>query len=66
MRIGLDVMGGDFAPQATMEGAVKAAKILGNDDRIVLVGKESAIMQELERLQESPSLFDIVNRLSYT
>ena len=61
MRIGLDVMGGDFAPQAIMEGAVKAAKILGNDDRIVLVGKESAIMQELERLQETPSLFDIVN-----
>ena len=61
MRIGLDVMGGDFAPQATMEGAVKAAKMLGNDDKIVLIGQQSAIMQELERLQETPSLFDIVD-----
>ena len=61
MRIGLDVMGGDYAPQATIEGAVRAAKMLSSDDKIVLIGRESAIMQELERLNEEPSVFEIVN-----
>jgi glycerol-3-phosphate acyltransferase PlsX len=45
--IALDAMGGDHAPRAEVEGAVLAARELGA--RILLVGIESAIRQELNR-----------------
>ncbi len=61
MKVGLDVMGGDFAPKATVEGAVLASAILDPSDRIVLIGKESVIHQELERIGALPTAFDIVN-----
>ncbi len=41
MRIILDAMGGDNAPQAVVSGAVKAARELGTD--IVLVGREEQV-----------------------
>jgi phosphate acyltransferase len=43
--IALDAMGGDHAPRAEVEGAVLAARELGA--RILLVGVESAVRQEL-------------------
>ncbi|MDO5445321.1 MAG: phosphate acyltransferase PlsX [Eubacteriales bacterium] len=45
MKIIVDAMGGDNAPQAPVEGALRAKKELGVD--IVLVGKESEIRREL-------------------
>jgi phosphate acyltransferase len=45
--IALDAMGGDHAPRAEVEGAVLAARELGA--RILLVGIESAVRQELNR-----------------
>lgn len=45
MRLALDAMGGDFAPQATVEGAVVAARELGLE--IVLVGDRAIIEREL-------------------
>ena len=33
MKIGLDVMGGDFAPDAIIEGAVDAVKFLSRATR---------------------------------
>ena len=45
MKIILDAMGGDNAPQAVVAGAVKAARELGTD--IVLVGREDAIRASL-------------------
>ncbi|HXH23992.1 MAG TPA: phosphate acyltransferase PlsX [Vicinamibacterales bacterium] len=47
MRIAVDAMGGDHAPQAIVEGAVAAARHL--DVRIVLVGARAAIERALER-----------------
>ena len=38
MRIGLDAMGGDSAPAAEVAGALAACALLGEDDRIVLIG----------------------------
>lgn len=43
MRIGLDVMGGDNAPDAILEGAVGSLGSIGDDDEIVLVGDAAAI-----------------------
>jgi phosphate acyltransferase len=34
MKIGLDVMGGDFAPEATIQGAILAKPIIDDTDKI--------------------------------
>lgn len=59
MRIGLDVMGGDFAPDATIDGAILAQKELQNSDRIALIGPESRIRGLLQDRHTDPGLFDI-------
>ncbi|MFC1548598.1 phosphate acyltransferase PlsX [Candidatus Omnitrophota bacterium] len=46
MRIGIDAMGGDKAPQSTVEGAVMAVEEYGYD--LTLVGSESDIKKELQ------------------
>lgn len=61
MRIGLDAMGGDFAPRAVVEGAVDVLPRLDDDTRIVLIGDEARILDELRTLSVDPSLFDIVH-----
>jgi len=60
MKIGLDVMGGDFAPDAVIEGAVDALGQLPSGDRLVLIGDRKSILEKLASLQAEPSLFDIV------
>jgi len=45
MRIAVDAMGGDKAPQSVVEGAVMAAREFGHD--IVLVGDNELIQKEL-------------------
>lgn len=52
MKVGLDVLGGDFAPEATLEGALEALKVLDADDTLVLFGDEQDIISRL-RLKET-------------
>ncbi|MDX9867034.1 MAG: phosphate acyltransferase PlsX [Kiritimatiellia bacterium] len=47
MRIALDVMGGDHAPQEIVHGAVEASLKLKEVAKILLVGDEAAIRGEL-------------------
>jgi glycerol-3-phosphate acyltransferase PlsX len=61
MRIGLDVMGGDFAPDAVIEGAVDSLAHLAKDEILVLFGNESLILSKLSKMSVEPSLFEIVN-----
>jgi glycerol-3-phosphate acyltransferase PlsX len=61
MRIGLDVMGGDFAPDAIIEGAVDSLQHLSTEEKLVLLGNESAICSKLSGMQIDSSLFDIIN-----
>jgi glycerol-3-phosphate acyltransferase PlsX len=61
MKIGLDVSGGDFAPQATIDGALLAREVLANDVTIVLLGDELVIQKELAARGKSPALFEIVH-----
>jgi glycerol-3-phosphate acyltransferase PlsX len=61
MRIGLDVMGGDFAPDAIIEGAVDALPHLAVEEKLVLIGDESSIYRKLSEMQTEPSLFEIVH-----
>jgi glycerol-3-phosphate acyltransferase PlsX len=60
MRIGLDVMGGDFAPEAVIEGAVDSLTSFSEGERLVLIGNETAIRGKLDEMQVEASLFDIV------
>ena len=48
MRIALDAMGGDYAPEAVVKGAILAAEQLEKDDVILLIGQEDAIKPLLE------------------
>lgn len=61
MKIGLDVMGGDYAPDAVIQGAVDSLQHLSEDDILVLIGNESIIRAGLDALFTEPSLFEIVN-----
>jgi phosphate acyltransferase len=61
MKIGLDVMGGDYAPDSILKGAILAQKVLPETDRIVLLGQESIILEKLKEYNSDASLFDIVN-----
>ena len=61
MRIGLDVLGGDFAPNATLHGALMAHKELPPSDKIVLIGDKDIILAFLKEENVSPSIFEIVD-----
>ncbi|MDY6801326.1 MAG: phosphate acyltransferase PlsX [Bacteroidota bacterium] len=61
MRIGIDIMGGDFAPEAAVLGAILAHKELTSDDRLVLIGDQSQINELLKREKINPENFDIVH-----
>ena len=47
MRIGLDVMGGDHAPQAILDGALQSVDSLSRDDQLMLFGDRATIEQHL-------------------
>ncbi|TGE20175.1 phosphate acyltransferase PlsX [Hymenobacter elongatus] len=49
MKIALDAMGGDFAPQAAVDGAVLAAQKLAGAAQIVLIGQEEAVRPLLQQ-----------------
>ena len=61
MRIGLDVMGGDFAPDAVIEGAVDSLSHLSDNEKLVLIGDENSIYRKLNEMQIEPSIFEIVH-----
>jgi len=60
LKIGVDAMGGDFAPEAAVQGAVLALEAIGPDSRIVLFGDEAKIKAVLEAEGCSAERFDIV------
>lgn len=61
MRIGLDVMGGDYAPKSTIQGAILAQDELATFDRLVLIGDEDLILSSLREENADLDSFDIVH-----
>lgn len=61
MRIGLDIMGGDFAPVEITLGALEAQKVLLDSARIVLIGDEEAARKIITDAGGDASKFDFVN-----
>ncbi|MDB4922788.1 phosphate acyltransferase PlsX [Mucilaginibacter sp.] len=61
MKIGLDIMGGDFAPKATVLGAIAAYKVLSADQKLVLIGDKEQAVSILQENNFSPDHFDFVH-----
>lgn len=61
LKIGLDAMGGDFAPEAAVKGAAMAVAEIGSDSRIVLFGDEERIRAILAAEDCNTDKIDIVN-----
>lgn len=59
MRIIIDAMGGDNAPGAQIDGAVRAVNKLGVD--IVFVGREEVIREELKKYEYPDDKVSVVN-----
>ncbi|HVE78500.1 MAG TPA: phosphate acyltransferase PlsX [Gemmatimonadaceae bacterium] len=49
-RIALDAMGGDFAPQATVAGALQALPELDSSHRVQLIGRTAVLDEQLRTL----------------
>lgn len=61
MKIGIDILGGDFAPDANVAGAVLARKELPQDVQLVLIGDQDQILSGLNSLNENPADYAIVH-----
>jgi phosphate acyltransferase len=61
MRIGIDIMGGDYAPEATTLGAIEARKALPPDVQLVLIGNKEKIQEIFSREKYSPEGIEIVH-----
>jgi len=65
MRIGVDILGGDFAPEATVCGAILALKSLPAGSRLVLIGDEASVRLICKRENFDPSVFDLVHTTEF-
>jgi glycerol-3-phosphate acyltransferase PlsX len=61
MKIAVDAMGGDLAPQAIVEGVIQAASELPSEARIVLIGRESVIWDIFNQNNFTPTNIDVVH-----
>ena len=61
MKIGLDISGGDFAPNVNIDGAFLAYNELPKDSRLVLIGDELVIRDGLNNRGISHDFFDIIH-----
>ncbi|MFC3198672.1 phosphate acyltransferase PlsX [Parapedobacter deserti] len=61
MKIGLDISGGDFAPKATIAGAILASKLLAENQQIVLIGDQDIAKQHIEQAGENPAFFEYIH-----
>ena len=61
MKIGLDIMGGDFAPEATVLGAIAAYKELSTGQTLVLIGDKDVAAGILAENNFNPDNFEFVH-----
>lgn len=61
MKIGLDVMGGDYAPDAVIEGAVDSIQYFNRGETLVLLGDRPGILKKLGEMNADPASFLIVH-----
>lgn len=59
IRIAIDVMGGDHAPGAILDGCIEALAHLSETDRLVLIGPEDLIRTKLAELSVDDARIEI-------
>ena len=62
MKILLDAMGGDNAPEANIKGAIKAIKEIRSE--IILIGNEEVIKNKIKEIYGKENISEISERLS--
>ncbi|RCH56733.1 phosphate acyltransferase PlsX [Mucilaginibacter hurinus] len=61
MKIGLDIMGGDYAPEATVLGAIEARKSLSPHQKLVLIGDREIAENILQKNNAGTGDFEFVH-----
>ena len=61
MRIGVDILGGDYAPEATVNGSILAYQELHEKAILVLFGDKDKIAELCKKQNFDPSNFEIVH-----
>ena len=61
MRIGIDIMGGDYAPKKTIHGAILALKEIPETTKITLFGREFEILFHLKKHKIEADKFTIID-----
>ena len=65
MRIGIDMMGGDYAPGSTIRGSILARESLPDDVEIVLIGNQEILSRYSEEHQLDISGLSIIHTPDY-
>ena len=61
MKIGLDIMGGDYAPRATVLGAIAAYKSLDPSQKLILIGDKELALPIFKEQEFNPDHFEFVH-----
>jgi glycerol-3-phosphate acyltransferase PlsX len=61
MKIGLDIMGGDYAPNANILGAIAAHELLSPEEQLVLIGDTEQIKPLIAEAGYNPDHFEYVH-----
>ena len=61
MKVGIDIMGGDYAPKKTVHGAILACKELAKNTTIVLFGEKNKILSELKQHSFNSEQIEIID-----
>ena len=64
MKIIVDAMGGDNAPDEVLKGAVRASKEIAKDTEIILVGKEEVLNSRIKELFGKDSISELSDKIS--
>src|SRR5690606_3569338 len=65
MKIGLDIMGGDFAPKAIVLGAIEAQKALSSDQNLVLIGDQDQAQKIIQEAGGNLEDFEYVHTTEF-
>jgi phosphate acyltransferase len=65
MKIGIDILGGDFAPDATVKGSILAYNELPKDVKLVLIGDKDKIHAICREQNFDPGVFEIVHTTEF-
>lgn len=61
IKIGIDIFGGDYAPEATVKGAILAQKELPSDAQLVCIGDKQMIEQIARKEQFDIAKWEIIH-----